>query len=93
MALEWPENVRIPGGGGILTAMNCAVELFSATDPPHVPTRCVWYWTEFKGARSERLSEYAPVLARAKAILAEHDACVIDRSDKDSGYLAPTLGQ
>jgi hypothetical protein len=41
---------------------------------------------------SEHLNDYAPVLARAEALIAEHDACLIDRSDKDSGYLLSTLG-
>lgn len=72
--------------------MRPPVELFSATDPPHVHDRRVWYWTEAEGLRSERQNEYAPVLARAQALCAEHDTCLIDRSDKGSGLLLSTLG-
>lgn len=73
--------------------MKPVVEIFSATDPVYVPDRRVWYWTEFRGVRSERLNEYAPVLERAEGLLAEHGACLIDRSDKGSGLLLTGLGR
>jgi hypothetical protein len=69
------------------------VELFSATDPVHVEDRRVWYWTEFKGVRSERLNDYTPVLRQAEALMARHGACLIDRSDKGSGLLLASLGK
>jgi hypothetical protein len=68
------------------------VELFSATDPVYVPHRQVWYWTEFLGLRSERLTDWATVAAHAEAIRSEHEAVLIDRSDKGSGFLLSTLG-
>lgn len=71
--------------------MTPAVELFSATDPPYVAHRRVWYWVEFQDARSVRLNEYAPVLGWAEALCGEHDTCLIDRSDKGSGLLLATL--
>lgn len=71
--------------------MEPAVELLSATDPGYVQPRRVWYYTEFEGMRSERLNDYAPVFARAEALCAEHDTCLIDRSDKGSGFLLSTL--
>ncbi len=69
------------------------VELFSATDPVYVADRRVWYWTEFDGVKSERLNDYATVLLHAEALMAEHDACLIDRSDKGSGLLLASLGR
>ena len=71
--------------------MNDTIEIFSATDPPHVPDRQVWYWLEFRGMRSERRTEWGPINRHAEALIAEHDAVVIDRSDKESGYLRSTL--
>jgi len=73
--------------------MESAVEIFAAVDPPMRYARQVWYWVEFDGRRSERMTEHAPVLARAKALAAEHGVAVIDRSDRDSGYLRSTLGR
>lgn len=74
-----------------LVAMPETVELFSATDPPNLRDREVRYYLEFRGTRSARLTEHAPVLAWANARCAEHDAVLIDRSDKDSGYLRRVL--
>lgn len=71
--------------------MTPAVELFSATDPVYVPNRRVWYWTEFNGLRSERLEDYEAVLVRALVIRQEHDTCLVDRSDKGSGFLLRTI--
>jgi hypothetical protein len=72
-------------------AMPETVELFSATDPPYVTDRHVRYYLEFRGTRSAQPTEHAPVLAWATALCAEHDAVLIDRSDKDSGYLRRVL--
>jgi hypothetical protein len=71
--------------------MTSTVELFSATDPIYVPHRRVWYWAEFRGAKSERLNDWETVNARTQSICAEHEACLVDRSDKGSGYLLSTL--
>jgi len=71
--------------------MTATIELISATDPPYVRDRRVWYYTEFNGVRSDALNEYLPVLARAEALCAEHSACLVDRSDKGSGLLRATL--
>jgi hypothetical protein len=73
--------------------LKSAVEIFAAADPPMRYARQVWYWLEFDGPKCERLAEYAPVLARAKALCAEHGVLLIDRSDKDSGYLRSSLGR
>ena len=73
--------------------MTRTVELFSATDPVYVRNRRVWYWLEFDGMRSKRLTEYGSVLEHANALVAEHDACLIDRSDKGSGFLLSTMAQ
>jgi hypothetical protein len=72
--------------------MTHEVELYSATDPVYASHRQVWYWTEFLGVKSERLINWATVAARAEAIRSEHEACLIDRSDKGSGFLLSTLG-
>jgi hypothetical protein len=58
-----------------------------------VADRSVWYWTEFEGQRSERLENYSTVLAPAEALCAELDTCLVDRSDKNSGFLRSTLGR
>lgn len=71
--------------------MTPEVEIFSATDPPHVRDRQVRYYLEFRGNRSTQLTEYRPVLAWAKALCVEHEAVLVDRSDKDSGYLRRVL--
>lgn len=71
--------------------MKPEVELFSATDPVHIPHRQVWYWTEFEGMKSERSNDWATVNARAVAICVEQNRCLVDRSDKGSGYLFATL--
>jgi hypothetical protein len=71
--------------------MESTVEIFSATDPPHVHERRVWYWLEFEGRASERLTEWALVNEWALALVAEHDAYLLDRSDKGSGLLLATL--
>jgi len=45
------------------------VEIYSATDPVYVPDRHVWYWAEFEGERSGRITEWAPVNAyRARSL-------------------------
>jgi hypothetical protein len=67
------------------------VEIFSATDPIYVPNRQVWYWTEFLGMKSQRATGYAPVLEGALALTVEHETCLVDRSDKGSGFLLATL--
>lgn len=71
--------------------MSPTVELFSATDPPYVRNRGVWYYTEFDGTRSERLNDYPSVLARAQVLCQEHGARLVDRSDRGSGVLLATL--
>ena len=70
-----------------------AVELFSAVDPIYRVDRSVRYWTAFNGAKSETLTDYAPVLERALALCQEHGVCLVDRSDRDSGFLRSTLGR
>ena len=72
--------------------MTPEVEIFSATDPVCEPNRRVWYWLEFDGKKSQRRNDWATINAWALALLAEHNACLIDRSDKDSGFLLSTLG-
>jgi hypothetical protein len=69
------------------------VEIYSRTDAPYVARRSVWYWAEFDGRACEETKDYAIALARAKALMAEHGACLIDRSDKGSGFLLSTLRQ
>ena len=71
--------------------MTPEVEIFSATDPVYVADRRVWYWLEFNGQKSERRNDWATINEWAWALAKEHDACLIDRSDKDSGYLLSTL--
>jgi hypothetical protein len=71
--------------------MRETVELFSATDSPNMRDRQVQYYLEFRGRRSAQVTEHAPVLDWANALCAEHDAVLIDRSDKDSGYLRRVL--
>lgn len=73
--------------------MTPEVELFSATDSITEPDRRVWYWTRFRGKDSERTEDYELALAEAKRLMAEHDAVLIDRSDKGSGFLRSTLGK
>ena len=75
-----------------ISAVTETVEIYSATDPVYFTDRQVWYWVEFHGMKSERLTDWPTVNAHAKAILAEHDACLIDRSDKGSGLLRSMLG-
>lgn len=41
--------------------------------------------------KSHELSGWAPINAYAEALSAEHDAVIIDRSDKDSGLLRSML--
>jgi hypothetical protein len=71
--------------------VSATVEIFSATDPPYLADRRVLYWLEFNGRRSVRAEDWATVDRWATAICAEHDACIIDRSDKGSGLLRATL--
>jgi hypothetical protein len=77
--------------------MALEVEVFSYIDPVYVRDRNVWYYAQFQGIRSEHLTEHAPIAELAEAVRAEHDGVLIDRSDKDSGYLrrvlAAELGQ
>jgi hypothetical protein len=68
------------------------VEIYSATDPVYFADRQVWYWVEFRGMKSERVTDWSTVDGHAKAILAEHEACLVDRSDKGSGFLLSTFG-
>lgn len=70
--------------------MRDEVQVLSATDPPYVLNRRVWYWVEFRGQRSERLNDWASVAACAEAIRAEDDGVLIDRSDKGT-YLHLTV--
>jgi hypothetical protein len=68
------------------------VEIFSATDPVQVADRQVWYWAEFEGKQTERFPQWAPVNDYAQKLCARYpDVAIIDRSDKDSGYLRSTL--
>ena len=69
--------------------MTLDVDLFSISDPPINPWR-VLYYTEFNGARSEAMDDYSVVLAHAEALMQEHGACLVDRSDKGTGL---ALGQ
>jgi hypothetical protein len=73
--------------------MKPAVEILSATDSIVAPNRSVWYWVEYDGKKSERREDYKTVLAWAWALVAEHDTCLVDRSDKGSGFLLSTLGR
>lgn len=59
----------------------------------YVQDRQVRYYTEFRGMRSKPLTAWAPVNAYAKALCTQHDAVLIDRSDKDSGLLRSMLGK
>src|SRR5260370_29731317 len=77
---EWRRaNGRVP-----------SVEIYSATDPPHVPNREVWYWVEFGDIKSERTTNYQVAHRDAERLRAEHDTTIIDRSDKGSGILRAT---
>jgi hypothetical protein len=73
--------------------MTLPVELYSMTDPVYVTVQSVWYWVEFEGLRSEKTEDYKLALSWAQALCVEHDTCLIDRSDKGSGYLLSTLGR
>ncbi len=70
------------------------VQLFSATDPLHLPNRCVRYWIQFRDMETERFCEgatdWTSVNNYAQALCAEHDVCIVDRSDKGT-YLHLTL--
>jgi len=66
-----------------ISAVTETVEIYSATDPVYFTDRQVWYWVEVHGMT---------VNTHAEAILAEHDACLIDRSDKGCGLLRSMLG-
>lgn len=68
------------------------IEIFSATDPPHLANRQVRYWGEFDGARTAALREWGPINDWAQKLCAGSDDIVIcDRSDRDSGYLRAVL--
>lgn len=68
------------------------IEIFSATDPVHVPDRRVRYWGEFEGKKTETRTEWGPVNEWAQRLCAEHpDVAIVDRSDRDSGYLRSVL--
>ncbi len=64
--------------------MTPAVEIFSITDPQITPTRVLYYLT-FKGLQSESTEDYSRVLSYAEALIEEHGACLVDRSDKGTG--------
>jgi hypothetical protein len=68
-----------------------AVEIFSATDPVYFAERQVWYWLKFEDHESERRTDWRSVDEEALALCGQHDTCLIDRSDRDSGYLRSTL--
>lgn len=74
-----------------LKRMNNEVEIFGMTDPPYIARRSVWYWVEFEGRRSDKTESHAQAEAWAASLCAEHDTCLIDRSDRGSGYLRSTL--
>jgi hypothetical protein len=65
------------------------VELFSITSPEINPSS-VLYYTEFNSVRSEASDDHSVVLAQAQALVQEHGACLVDRSDKGTGL---ALGQ
>lgn len=68
------------------------VEIFSALDPVYVADRNVRYWGVFEGQRTNEVGEWAPVNAWAQRLCADNpDVAIIDRSDKDSGYLRSVL--
>jgi predicted DNA-binding transcriptional regulator AlpA len=69
------------------------VEIYSATDSPHVPDPQVWYWVEWGEGKFEKTTDYAVALRQAERICEEHDTAIIDRSDKGSGILRATLGR
>ena len=69
-----------------------AVEIYSATDPPHVARRQVWYWVEFGDLKVERSTDYRVVLDQAEDLCNAHNTGLVDRSDKGSGILRATLG-
>jgi prophage regulatory protein len=80
---EWRRaNGRVP-----------VVEIYSATDPPSVANREVWYWVEFGDIKFERTIDYRVALRHAERLCSEHDTAIIDRSDKGSGILRATLGR
>lgn len=69
-----------------------SVEIFSATDPVHVPDRQVRYWGEFEGRKTEVITEWGPINAWANQLCdSNSDVVIVDRSDKDSGYLRAVL--
>lgn len=68
------------------------VEILSGIDPVYVPDRHVRYWGEFEGKQTEHLTEWAPINAWAQRICAQNpNVAIIDRSDRDSGYLRSVL--
>ena len=73
--------------------MDDVVEVYSATDAPHLPDRDVRYWVEFRGRKSAKLTEWTTVNAWAQALCAEHGVAIVDRSDKASGLLRAMLGR
>lgn len=68
------------------------VEIFSATDPPYVRDRKVWYWVKFGDKEFRRTTDYRVALDRAERLCTRHETGMIDRSDKGSGLLRATLG-
>jgi predicted DNA-binding transcriptional regulator AlpA len=67
------------------------VEIYSATDPVHVPNRSVWYWVEVSERRYDRTESYQEALTLAESLREQLDSVIVDRSDKGSGYLLSTL--
>lgn len=67
------------------------VEIFSATDPPYVRDRKVWYWVKFGDREFRKTTDYRIALRHAENLCARHETAMIDRSDKGSGVLRATL--
>lgn len=67
------------------------IEIYSATDPPNVADRQVWYWVEWGERKYDRTRDYNVAHRLAKRLHEEHDAGIIDRSDRGSGILRATI--
>jgi hypothetical protein len=59
------------------------VELLSAMDPIYVRPRSTWYWAEMNGVlRTPRTRSYVIAYDWAMALSEEHEASLVDRSDR-----------
>jgi hypothetical protein len=66
-------------------------EIHGTIDSVGVPQRSVWYWAQFQSHRSARTEDHATAVRWAQALAEEHGTCVVDYSDRGTGYLRAAL--